>query len=153
MRVLATTLVLLLTVAPAALAQSCPRTSLGDIEDEVMCPVCGTSLALASEAPQAERQREFIERRIADCQSKDEIKDALAAEFGDEVLALPGDEGFELAAYLIPVLAILAAAAGIGVGLVRWRRRGGADLAGAGSAALGASDEQRLDDDLARYDL
>ncbi len=83
-----------LVLMPAsALAQDCPQTSLADIEDEVMCPICGTPLALATEAPQAQRERAFIERQIADCRSKDEIKDALVAQFGESVLALPGDDG------------------------------------------------------------
>ena len=38
----------------------CPKTTLGDVEDEVMCPVCGTPLGLATEAPQAERERALI---------------------------------------------------------------------------------------------
>ena len=37
-----------LALPAAAAAQDCPKTSLGDIEDEVMCPVCGTPLGLAS---------------------------------------------------------------------------------------------------------
>src|SRR3712207_7870845 len=71
-----------------------PYTTLfrSDIEDEVMCPVCGTPLSLATEAPQAIQQRRYIERLIADCRSKDEIKEALAAQFGDAVLALPGED-------------------------------------------------------------
>ena len=72
--------------APAAAA--CPETSLGDLEDEVMCPVCGTSLGLATEAPQAQRERAFIQRLIDQCKTKEEVKTALVAEFGDEVLAL-----------------------------------------------------------------
>jgi cytochrome c-type biogenesis protein CcmH/NrfF len=83
-----------LAIAPAAaIAKDCPQTTLGDIEDEVMCPVCGTPLGLASEAPQAERERAFILRLVDDCKSKDEVKQALVAEFGDRVLALPGDQG------------------------------------------------------------
>src|SRR5215212_11873294 len=88
-------LVLALAAAPAsALAATCPRTSLVEIENEVMCPVCKTPLALAQEAPQANRERAFILDRIERCQSKGEIKAALAAEFGDEVLAMPQREGF-----------------------------------------------------------
>ena len=34
--------------AAAARGQDCPQTTLGDIEDEVMCPICGTPLGLAS---------------------------------------------------------------------------------------------------------
>ena len=147
MRRLAAGVVLWLAIAPAALA--CPKTSLGDLEDEVMCPVCGTSLGLASEAPQAERQRAFIERLIADCKSKDQIKAALVDEFGDEVLALPDDDGFEIAAYLIPLAILVGAGGAIAVGVRRWRRRPAATA----ERQTSADESKRLDEDLARYDL
>lgn len=148
MRIAAATIALVLALAPAATA--CPRTSLGDIEDEVMCPVCGTSLAVASDQqPLAQRQRAFIQRLAADCRSKDEVKAALVAEFGDEVLAEPGDDGFEIAAYLIPAAILLAALAGLALGVRRWR---GAATAGP-SDGESAADSKKLDDDLARYDL
>ena len=93
------------------MAQDCPKTTLGDIEDEVMCPVCGTPLGLASEAPQAQRERAYIERLIAQCKSKDEVKQALVAEFGDSVLALPGDQGDDdlgdVLVYVVPAVGIL----------------------------------------------
>jgi cytochrome c-type biogenesis protein CcmH/NrfF len=136
-----------LVLAPAALA--CPKTSLGDLEDEVMCPVCGTSLGLATEAPQAQRERAFIQRLVDDCRSKDEIKTALVAEFGDEVLAEPDDEGFGLAAYLIPLAILLGALTAVIVGVRRWRRARPAGAAGAERPG----DTKRLDDDIARYDL
>ena len=114
MRALAVGVVALLLLPAAAAAQDCPRTTLADVEDEVMCPVCGTPLELASEAPQAIQEREYIERLIADCRSKDEIKRALVAQFGDAVLALPGDEGGDdgiedVLVYVIPGLALGAA--------------------------------------------
>ena len=87
-----------------------------------MCPVCGTPLALATEAPQAQRQRELVERLIADCRSKEEIKTRLVAEFGDEVLALPDDEGFDLAAWVVPGVGVLLGAAGVALAALRWRR-------------------------------
>ena len=56
---------LTLAVAPAAaVAKDCPQTTLGDIEDEVMCPVCGTPLGLASESPQAQDERAYIQDLI-----------------------------------------------------------------------------------------
>jgi cytochrome c-type biogenesis protein CcmH len=148
-RRLATGLVLWLALAPGA-AAACPQTSLGDLEDEVMCPVCGTSLGLATEAPQAQRERAFIQRLIDDCRSKDEIKTALVAEFGDEVLAEPGDDGFEIAAYLVPLAALVGAAAAIALGVRRWRR---ARPAGPADASPASADTKRLDEDIARYDL
>jgi cytochrome c-type biogenesis protein CcmH len=145
---------LALAIVPAAQAAECPKTTLGDVEDEVMCPVCGTPLALATEAPQAQQQREFIQGLIDDCRSKDEVKSALVAQFGDQVLALPGDDGTDFGdvlVYAIPGLGVLLAAGGIAFAAVRWRRRGAATppvAAGPAEAAGG-----RLDADLERYDL
>jgi cytochrome c-type biogenesis protein CcmH len=145
---LAAAVALWLAIMPAA-AIACPETSLGDLEDEVMCPVCGTSLGLATEAPQAQRERAFIQRLIDQCKTKDEVKTALVAEFGDEVLASPDDDGFEIAAYLIPAAILLGAGTAIAVGVRRWRRRPTTPAATEASA----TESKRLDDDLARYDL
>ena len=143
----------LATLPAVAAAKDCPQTTLGDIEDEVMCPVCGTPLGLASEAPQAQRERAYIDRLISQCKSKDQVKRALVAEYGDSVLALPGDEGDDslgdVLVYVIPALGILLAAAGIGFAVVRWRRP---RTRGAGPALAG-TDGARLDDDMERYDL
>jgi cytochrome c-type biogenesis protein CcmH len=146
-------LLALAALPAAAAAQDCPQTSLGDIEDEVMCPVCGTPLGLASEAPQAERERAFIQRLVDDCKSKDEVKQALVAEFGDRVLALPGDQGDDslgdVLVYVIPAVGILLAAAGIAFAVVRWRR----PRPGAPGGKLASADGARLDDDMERYEL
>jgi cytochrome c-type biogenesis protein CcmH len=156
--VLAMAAALALLLAPAAsLAQDCPKTTLGDIEDEVMCPICGTPLGLASEAPQAQQQRAFIEDQIADCRSKEEIKTALVAQFGEGVLALPGDESgddelSDVLVYAVPALAILLALGGIAFAVVRWRGGGGTG-GRPGAPAPAGSDRSRLDADLERYDL
>jgi cytochrome c-type biogenesis protein CcmH len=153
---LAATLALMALPVGAA-AQDCPRTTLADIEDEVMCPVCGTPLGLASEAPQAQHERAFIERLIAQCRSKDEVKQALVAEFGDRVLALPGDHAGnddlgDVLVYVVPAAGILLAAGGIAFAVVRWRRRGDGPGERRGAGVAGA-DGSRLEDDMERYDL
>jgi cytochrome c-type biogenesis protein CcmH len=152
-RVAALLAVLALAAPPAAAAKDCPKTSLGDIEDEVMCPVCGTPLGIASEAPQAERERAYIQRLVDRCKSKDQVKQALVAEFGDRVLALPGDQGDDslgdVLVYVVPALGIVLAAAGIAFAVIRWRRP---RTRGSGRALAGA-EGARLDDDMERYDL
>jgi cytochrome c-type biogenesis protein CcmH len=131
-----------------------PRTSLSEISAEVMCPVCGTLLELA-ESPQAQREKAFVSRLVAAGRSKDEIKDALVAEYGTEVLALPQGSGFDLSAYLVPILAFALAAIALAVGVLRWRRAGDPPAGEEESAREGpsAEDSERLDADLARYDL
>ena len=144
---------LALTAPGAALAADCPKTTLGDVEDEVMCPVCGTSLALATEAPQAERQRALIRRLVDGCRSKEEVKAVLVAEFGDEVLAEPGDDGFDLAAYLVPALAVVLSAAALGTAALGWRRRGRGRRGPEGEGPADDAAAERLDSDLERYEL
>ena len=127
-----------------------PRASLTDIEDEVMCPICGTPLNLA-EAPQAERERAFIRRQIAQGKTKQEILDTLVAEYGSEVLATPENEGFDLAAWLVPAGGLLVAGAVLFVGVRQWRRRD--DRSELEEDAIDSDDAERLNSDLARYDL
>jgi cytochrome c-type biogenesis protein CcmH len=152
-RLVAITLLLAFAAPSVALAQDCPKTSLGDIEDEVMCSICGTPLGLAAEAPQAQRERAYIERLIADCRSKDEIKRALVAQFGESVLALPGDAGDDngledTLVYVIPAVGLLLAAGGIAFALRRWRGRPRSD-----KPATATPDSSRVDLDMERYDL
>jgi cytochrome c-type biogenesis protein CcmH/NrfF len=148
----AVALVALGALPPTALGAE-PRASVTEIESEVMCPVCGTLLELA-ESPQALREKAFVKRLAEEGKSKAEIKDALVAEYGEEVLALPQGSGFSLSAYLVPILAFLLAVAALTLGVLRWRRSGGDD-GGEGPPPRGPSREQseRLDADLARYDL
>jgi cytochrome c-type biogenesis protein CcmH len=158
MRRLLPLLALLVLAFPAHAAAQAPepQASLPDIEDEVMCPICGVPLEHATEAPQAERERAYIRALIAEGLTKEEIKDRLVAEYGDEVLALPEAEGFDLAAWVVPVLGVLIAAGAVGFGLVRWRRNAaiaeGATDAG-DRAAVPTDEAKRLDEDIARYKL
>jgi cytochrome c-type biogenesis protein CcmH len=138
---------LALVAASGAVAAE-PRASLPDIEDEVMCLECGTALNL-SNAPVAERERAFIRREIRRGRTKEQIKDGLVDRFGPAVLALPDDEGFSLAAYLVPLLGALLGAAAVFAAARRWRRP--AHVAPA-ATTLDAADERRLERELSAYD-
>jgi cytochrome c-type biogenesis protein CcmH/NrfF len=144
-----------LLAAPAISLAAEPQTSLTEIESEVMCPICGTLLELA-ESPQAERERVFISGLIAEGRTKSEIKDELVAQYGDRVLALPKGSGFDLSAYVVPAVAFLLAAAAVAVSVWRWRnrpRRSGSDDGDPPPMAPSGEEAERLDADLARYDL
>jgi cytochrome c-type biogenesis protein CcmH len=144
----------ILAVGAGPTTAATPQTSLSEVSSEVMCPVCGTLLELA-ESPQAQRQKAFISRMVAAGRSKEEIKDALVAEYGNEVLALPRGSGFDLSAYVVPIVAFVIAVIALAFGVARWRRagRGGDDGAAPSTRAPAPEDEARLDADLARYDL
>ena len=146
----------LVLIALAALAVNAPlahaaepRTSLPDVEDEVMCVTCNVPLNIA-ESPQANQQRDLIRRLVAAGLTKEQVKDRLVAEYGEDVLALPEDDGVGLAAYVVPIVLVLGMVLAAAFFLPRWRRT----KAPTSTAGPQVSDAelQRLDEDLARYE-
>ena len=141
----------LLAAAPALAVAATPRTTLPDVEDEVMCTQCGTALNI-SESAVADRQREFIQRRIDEGRTKAEIKAELEAEYGPRVLAVPSRGGFDSAAYIVPAVLGLLGLLGVVLAARRWRRgRGGGD-ADTAATPLDPADSRRLDAELAAFD-
>lgn len=129
-----------------------PQASLPEIEDEVMCPVCGTLLGL-SHSPAAERQRVFIRKLIAEGQDKEEIKDALVAEYGGQVLALPENRGIDVWAYAVPVIGLGLAVVGVLIAIITWRRRRPDPAGNDETAGPSQQESDRLEKDMARFDL
>lgn len=145
-------LLLSLLLLMPAVATGEAKTSVADLEDEIMCVVCGTLLGL-SQAPAADQQRRFIEREIARGQDKEQIKDSLVAEYGPGVLALPEGEGMNLWAYLLPLIGLGLGAVGVVWAVYRWRRsgtRGDPDRDDPGPPS--GSDAERLERELADFD-
>lgn len=142
---------LLSAVAPAAPAAT-PRTSLPQIERQVMCVTCKIPLNVA-ESEQADRERAFIQGLIDRGEDEAQIKDALVGQYGPTVLGLPAAHGFDLTVYLVPILAVLALAGVMLVLLPRWRRRARAQAtATAAASPLPSADAARLESDLAHFD-
>jgi cytochrome c-type biogenesis protein CcmH len=138
-------------VAAAASAVK-PRTTLPAIERQVMCVTCKIPLNVA-QSPQADRERAFIQGLIDQGQSEGQIKDALVGQYGRSALALPSDHGFDIAAYLVPLVAFLALVAALVVLLPKWRRYARTQASRAPvEEPLSAADAARLDADLSRFD-
>jgi len=140
----------LLLFIPAPSASASEQASLPDIEDEVMCPICGTILE-ASNSPQAEREREFIRTLIAQGKSKEQIQDALVVEYGPDVLAVPDSKGFDLVAWLVPIGGLIAAAGLLGLAL--WKLRRSPGETDSPIDPVSDADNDRIDRDMAGSDL
>jgi cytochrome c-type biogenesis protein CcmH len=137
---------LLLVAGSAAGAGGRPNAS--DLEAELVCPVCQTTLD-QSDAPVAERMKAYIRRRIAAGDSAQEIKAALVSQFGPNVLATPSKSGFGLLAWLVPILVVLGAALVIGAFVLAWSRRRPPP---GPERPLDADLERRVDEELARFE-
>jgi cytochrome c-type biogenesis protein CcmH len=147
MRRLTLVLVTALVLVPVAHATE-RQPTLSELEGEVMCPVCGTTLD-QSNAPAALQIKRVITRRIAAGDTKSEIKERLVAEYGEAILAAPRREGFGLLAWWLPLVGIVAAGAIIGVGAWHWSRTREREPEG---PRLDPALERRLDDELARWE-
>lgn len=135
-----------LVASGAALAASPPNAA--DLEAELVCPVCETTLD-QSTAPVAQRMKTFIRERIAAGDTEQEIKDALVAEFGEGVLATPPKSGFGLLAWLLPLVSLLVGAVVVGLLIRSWSRRRAPPE---DERPLDVELDRRIDEELARFD-
>ena len=117
---------LALALAPPALASEAHPTQ-AELEGELVCPTCKTTLD-QSNAPVALRMKRFIAARIAAGDSKSEIKDQLVAQFGKGVLAAPEKEGFDLLAWVVPLVGLAVGGVVLSLLLWRWTRRAEEEL-------------------------
>ena len=139
---------LLLCAAPGLASETHP--TQGELEGEVICPTCHTTLD-QSDAPIALKMKRYIRQRLAAGASEKQIKAELVDQFGPGVLAEPPESGFDLLAWLVPLGVLVAGA--VGVGLVAWgwsRRRG--EETGDEPVALDPELERRVDAELQRFE-
>src|SRR5712692_3951677 len=135
----------LLAAAPARASERHP--TLAELEGEVMCPTCHTTLD-QSNSPEARRIEQFIRERIAVGDTKSEIKAKLVAQFGQSILAAPPRHGFDLLAWWLPIGGVVAGGVILGIGAWRWSRMREPSLSPEPSA-LDPELERRLDEELA----
>jgi cytochrome c-type biogenesis protein CcmH len=146
-RRIALLVLLALLVVPAARADE-RHPTLTELEGEVMCPVCGTTLD-QSESPAAQQIKRLIAARIAAGDTKSQIKARLVSEYGQAILAAPEHKGFGLLAWWLPIAGIVVAAAVVGAGAWRWSRARELEPE---VAQLDPALERRLDDELEHWD-
>lgn len=137
-------LALLLLAALPALAGA---VTVSEVAREVRCPTCNTPLDV-SNAPVAQDMKQYIAERIDAGWDKQRIIDGLVDEFGDEVLATPPKSGFDLIAWIVPGLVVLAGLASIPFLARAWARRSRA--APEDVPAPSPEEARRLDEELKR---
>jgi cytochrome c-type biogenesis protein CcmH len=138
-----------LAVAPLAAASE-QHPTLAELEGEVVCPTCHTTLDQSS-SPIASRMKVFITARIRAGDTKSEIERKLVSQFGPEVIAKPSKHGFDLIAWLLPLFLLAVGAAGVGAAAWRWRRAS-TQASVAPAPPLDLDVERRIDEELARFE-
>jgi cytochrome c-type biogenesis protein CcmH len=140
----------LVLAAPAAASEQHP--TLAELEDQVMCPVCAGETLAQSDSPAAAQVKRFIQARIAAGDTRSEIKRKLVAEYGTRILASPPKHGFDLLAWVLPVVGILAAAGVLGLLAWQWTRARDGREPPVDPWTLDPEMERRVDEELSRFD-
>jgi cytochrome c-type biogenesis protein CcmH len=132
----------------AATASAVAAPSPSDLEAELVCPTCKTTLD-QSDAPIARKMKQVIRTRLSEGATEKQIKAELVAQFGPGVIAEPPKSGFDLLALLVPLAILAGGALGVGAIAWGWRRRRRDE---APAEQLDPALERRLDAELERYD-
>ena len=154
MRLFVVALLALVLAAPAAASEQHP--TLAELEGQLMCPICeGETLAQSDSAP-AQQIKAYIQRRVDQGATRSQIKNELVVMWGKRILAAPPRHGFDLLAWLLPIVGVLGGAAVLGVLAWRWTRQREPEPApqrwSLNGHPLGPDEERRLDEELARFD-
>jgi cytochrome c-type biogenesis protein CcmH len=136
---------------PGAAIASAAHPTLPEIEPQVMCVTCKIPLNTA-ESPQANEERAFITEEISAGDDEAELKNALVAQYGSAVLAMPRAEGFDLAVYIVPIAAVVVLIAALALLLPRWLRSAKGDGLLTSSSKLSEADTERLSKDMKRFE-
>lgn len=145
----AATLLTLVCVAPGARAADAPGWAT-TLANELMSPYCPGRALPDCPSPQATDLRRWIIAQEESGRTHDEVMGELLGRFGDELLQKPRAEGFGLAAYLVPLAALLAGGAVLLRFLGRQRGPGAPAAAVTPRPAADPELERRLDEELRR---
>jgi cytochrome c-type biogenesis protein CcmH len=92
------------------------------LEGQLKCPVCRSQSIRSSRSFMAEDMQRKVREMIAAGHSDEEIVEYFVDRFGPYILLTPPRTGFNLTAYLIPFLAVVAGGVGLLWAARRWSR-------------------------------
>jgi cytochrome c-type biogenesis protein CcmH len=141
--------------APALASEQHP--TLNELENQLMCPICAGETLAQSDSLPAQRIKAHIQQRITQGWTRSRIIDEEVDIWGTRILAAPPRHGWNLLAWVLPLVGILGAAGVIGFLAWGWTRRRDEPEHPPGPRSLNGRPldpelERRLDEELARFD-
>ena len=76
------------------------------IDEMLMCPVCPAESIDQAQVPLARQMRQRVREMLAEGASRQDILDYFADRYGQNVLASPPKSGFNLLAWVLPVIGV-----------------------------------------------
>lgn len=115
-----------------------------EIAAELRCPFCQSQSLLESNSSLAQEMRVLIREKLEAGETPEEIKAYFVKSYSDWILLDPRPQGFNLAVYILPIVAVLAGMAILWLAIRRWTR--------AAPAAAAPQGIDETDPDLAAWE-
>ena len=124
--------VIMAVIAVTCLAIGTVRTSgpysvedrINAVAKTIKCPTCQGESVADSNAPTSREIRDDIAERLTRGESPDDIRAFYVNSYGDEILLTPSGSGVTAVVWVLPVLVLVGAIAGLVVAFRRWRGTG-----------------------------
>jgi cytochrome c-type biogenesis protein CcmH len=113
--------VVTLAIAAGGSHPQTPAQKAASIASEVRCPTCEGQSAEVSDAPAAKAVRTFILQQVEAGQGRGQIERALTDRYGGVILLRPPASGVAGLVWVLPVVALVLAIAGLAAAFRRWR--------------------------------
>ena len=143
-------LALTLALCGAVSGSASASQSFVSVVGQFMCVSCHEPLNQVN-SPQAISEKNTLRGLIARNLSLGQIKSAMVAQYGPEVLGRPPASGFNLTVYILPPAVFLGGLALLAYTLPKWRERSRRATTLPGAAPLDSDDAKRLDDELTNF--
>lgn len=79
------------------------------IDGMIMCPVCPAETIDQAQVPIARQMRVLVREKLTEGATRQEILDFFAERYGQDILASPPKSGFNLVAWIFPLVGVAAA--------------------------------------------
>lgn len=126
------------------LAQTPTPNEINEVARDLWCPLCNGVRLDNCDLQACIQMREVISEKLMAGESKEQIKAYFVTQYGDVVLGQPSREGFNLVAWVFPILAAVVGLGWLVYLVMVWRKR---QVAPAASGPAGAPPAPVSDDD------
>lgn len=126
-----------------------------DIQASLICPACldDRMTVAACNDSTAEQARQDIQQKLAAGQTKEQIIAGYVAQYGEIILAIPPKKGFNLLAWVMPVVATIGGTVLVYFAVAGWAKNhsGRKPAVGLNGPAVDSADEERLKEEIRKY--
>ncbi len=142
-----------------AARQQISNDEVNSIARELWCPLCSGVRLDSCELRACEQMKDVIRIKLADGEGLDTIRDYFVNQYGPQVLGAPPTSGFNLLAWVLPVLVLVGGGLYLALRLRKSTQRGPEPAAvtpgSAATPAQAAIDDEyarRLEEELRKYE-